>query len=443
MQNKSFTKLVLIILIETALFMLMGTIDTIMLSGYSDNAVAAVGLADQAISLAFMLFTVISTGTIILISQYIGAERIKNAENVAIISLIISFLSGILLSGIFIVFNEAILSFLSVDSNDTNFYNTTQNYLLIVSIFMPFAAMNPVVNSIFRGFNKAKISLYISLFVNIINIIGNAMFIYGWFGAPILGPIGVAYSTAFSRTLKIVITIILLKYFVKITPHENILKNFFKRSKEVFKVGTPSALEGIIYQVMQFVVLAFVSGYLGTTQVTTRIYVLKLTMFIFLASLALAQANQIYVGNFVGRKEFDRALKHTNKVFIVGAFISLSMTLLFNIFNDQLLGLFTNDSEIIRLGKSLLLLTFFVEFGRSLNLIYAFALKGSGDVNFPLITAFISMWGVVIPLTYFSIQLGYGLMGVWAIYAFDEIIRGILAIIHWQTGKWKKKALVK
>lgn len=437
--NQKFFKLLLIIFIETALFMLMGATDTLMLSAYSDDAVAAVGLANQSLTLANMLFMIVSTGTIILISQYIGAKRMTRASDIAITSIIFAFLLGIVLSTVFLVFDDHLLAILSVDEV---IYNDTKSYLNTITYVFAINAINPVFGSIFRGFNKAKYSLYISLISNIINVTGNAIFIFGLFGIPQLGVQGVAYSTITAIIFRAVTSVIVIIVGLKLKPSLNFIKNFSKYMREVIKVGTPTALESAIYNIMQFVVVAIVST-IGKTEVITRIYILNLSMFIFLASVSFAQTNQIIVGNYVGAKREQEAFKMTNWSFKWSVMIAIAMTLFLNLFNDEAIGLFTNNPDVITLGKKLLLMTFLLEIGRALNLVYGSALKGAGDVYFPLKTAFIFMLFTAIPLSYLlGIHYQLGLIGVWIAYVFDELSRGIIAIYYWQSRKWMNKAII-
>jgi putative MATE family efflux protein len=439
MKQHKFFNLFIIILIETGLFMLMGIVDTMMLSAYDDFAVAAVGLANQSLNLANMLFLIVSTGTIIVLSQYLGAKRFERANNIALTSILFAFLLGLTLSVIFISFDDFILGLLNVDAE---IYDWTKSYMNIVTFMMAINAMNPVLGSIFRGFEKAKYSLYISLMANIINIVGNAVFIFGLFGLPQLGVVGVAYSTATAIAFRALVSILVLIFGLKIKPTLGLIKNFFKFMREIIKVGTPSALENGLYTIMQFVVVSIVSS-IGNTEVTTRIYILNISMFIYLASMAFAQTNQIYVGNYVGAKQPEEAFKITNWSFKYSLITAIIMTIVANIFGGTIIGWFTNNPDVIRLGRQLLMISLFVETGRALNLVYQSALKGSGDVYFPLITAAIFMIGMCIPVSYLlGITFNLGLIGVWIAYALDECSRGIIAIIYWYKKKWVNKAIV-
>ncbi len=439
-KNNQFFRLFIVILFETSLFMLMGSIDTMMLSAYSGEAVNAVSNANQALTVMNMLFSILSTGSIIIIAQYYGAKKIEHAKDVSLISILLSFIFGGILSIIFIIFNDFILTALNVPKH---VYQDSKTYSLIVGSILAITATNPVMSSIFRGFHKAKISLYISLIANILNIIGNAIFIFGLFGLPRLGVVGVAYSTVFAIIFRSVVSLILILNYLKIRPSIDFLKRFKSYFTEIFKIGSPSALEGIIYNVMQLVVVSMVN-LISDDAMETRTFVLQLSMFVYLGSAALAQTNQIYVGNYIGNHEFDKAFTLTNRTFKMAVMISMAVTLIFNIFNDELLGLFTKNQAIIEQGKTLLLFTFLVEFGRAVNLVYAQAFKGAGAVKFPLYTAFIFMLGTAIPLTYLlGLKLGLGLVGVWIAYAFDELARGAIAIFFWYRKSWTKKRIVK
>lgn len=339
----------------------------------------------------------------------------------------------------FFFFNDYILCLINVPKH---VYNDAKSYTLIVGSILAITATNPVMASIFRGFHKAKISLYISLTANILNVLGNAIFIFGLFSLPKLGVIGVAYSTSFAIIFRSVLSLIFMIKHLKIKPSLKIIKDFKIYLAKILKIGFPSALEGIFYNVMQLAIVAMVN-LISPNAMEIRTYVLNLTMLIFLGSMALAQTNQIFVGNYIGSQKYDEAFSITNKTFIRALIISLSVSLIFNIFSQSILSLFTSDQEIIKLAKKLLLFTLIVESGRALNLVYASAFKGAGAVKFPLYTAFIFMIFVAIPLTYLlGIKLSLGLIGVWIAYAVDEVSRGLIAIYFWHKKVWLKKSII-
>jgi Na+-driven multidrug efflux pump len=212
--------------------------------------------------------------------------------------------------------------------------------------------------------------------------------------------------------------------------------------KQMLKYGAPSAGEPISYQFSQMVIFTFINS-LGTAVITTRMYAQMITYFTYLSSLAMAQAAQIIVGHLVGAEKYDEAYHLIMKSLKKAWVITLGVALLFAFLRVPIFSLFTKNQEIIALGGFILLIDIVLEMGRVVNLIVIGGLKASGDVNFPMITGILSMWGISTAGAYFfGLHLGWGLVGIWLAMLLDEVIRGILMIFRWQSGKWRDRLVI-
>ena len=205
--SKQLTSLAGPIFIETLLVMMLGAVDTFMLSRYSDNSVAAVGVVNQIMNLVFLLFEVISLGTSILCSQYIGAQRRDKVIQVVGISLIFNLFSGLLLSSVIYFFAGNLLSMMGLRP-DLMEYGLP--YMKIVGGFAFLQAISLSLSASLRSANKAKYPMYISIVVNVLNIFGNYTLIFGKFGMPALGVEGAAISTSVCRLVSVILLFIIL-----------------------------------------------------------------------------------------------------------------------------------------------------------------------------------------------------------------------------------------
>ena len=439
-EKKSLFQLSWPIFIELTLFMLMGMVDTFMLSAYSDNAVAAVGMSNQVINLIGVMFNFVAAGTIILVSQNLGAKNQTKACEVSIVSIGANFLIGIILSVVMITCSKYILTFMNTP---LEIMDITLNYTKIIGSFLFLMAMQPVLSGILRSFGYTKHSMIITLIANLINICGNALFIYGLFGVPELGPVGVAISTVFSRfvTVVLIAVIIYRKIEFKFSTH------FFKSwplqdVKNILKIGVPSALEQLAYSTSQVIIISFVSM-LGTLAITTRVYTGNISMFVYLFSLAIAQGNQVLVGYLIGEKKTDEVSHQTFKTQRLAVSVSLGLSIICYLGSDFLFGIFTSDANILSLGHTLLLINVFLEIGRATNLVLTNALKAAGDINYPFILGIVGMWVICIPVAYvLGIWFGLGLAGIWIAFAVDECFRGLVFTIRWKSQKWVNKSFI-
>ena len=439
-EKKSLFQLSWPIFIELTLFMRMGMVDTFMLSAYSDNAVAAVGMSNQVINLIGVMFNFVAAGTIILVSQNLGAKNQTKACEVSIVSIGANFLIGIILSVVMITCSKYILTFMNTP---LEIMDITLNYTKIIGSFLFLMAIQPVLSGILRSFGYTKHSMIITLIANLINICGNALFIYGLFGVKELGPVGVAISTVFSRfvTVVLIAVIIYRKIEFKFSTH------FFKSwplqdVKNILKIGVPSALEQLAYSTSQVIIISFVSM-LGTLAITTRVYTGNISMFVYLFSLAIAQGNQVLVGYLIGEKKTDEVSHQTFKTQRLAVSVSLGLSIICYLGSDFLFGIFTSDANILSLGHTLLLINVFLEIGRATNLVLTNALKAAGDINYPFILGIVGMWVICIPVAYvLGIWFGLGLAGIWIAFAVDECFRGLVFTIRWKSQKWVNKSFI-
>ena len=440
LKNMSLFALTWPIFIEIFLHMLMGNADTLMLSQYSDNSVAAVGVANQILSLIIVMFGFVATGTVILVAQYLGAEKELEAGSVSVVSLFANLIFGIILSIILLVFTAPILKLMDIPSE---LMGEASSYIKIVGGFVFIQALIMTASAILRSHGYTKDAMYITIGMNILNVIGNYLFIFGPFGIPVLGVDGVAISTTVSRLIGfIVILIVLVKRAPNALPVRNIIRplQFFK---DLLKIGIPSAGEQLSYNGSQMVITIFIAS-LGTEDLTTRVYAQNIMMFIFLFAVAISQGTQIMIGHMIGAGKISEAYQRCLRSLKIAIVISLGMAIVVSLLSKPLFSIFTDNSAIISLGSILILITIILEPGRSFNLVVINSLRAAGDVRFPVYIGILSMWGVSVTLAYLlGIQLGLGLVGIWIAFCVDEWLRGIIMLFRWKSKVWVDKAFVR
>ncbi|MFB1081393.1 MATE family efflux transporter [Jeotgalibacillus sp. JSM ZJ347] len=425
------------IFIEISLHMLMGNADTLMLSQYSDDSVAAVGISNQILALIIVMFGFVATGTSILVAQYLGAEKQKSAAEIAVVSIAANLAFSLILSVLIIIFDDRILLLMDLPPE---LLPEATIYLQIVGGLSFIQAVIMTLGAVLRSYSFTKDAMFVTLGMNIVNVIGNYIVIFGAFGFPVLGVEGVAYSTAISRLLGlIVLFILLIKRIDGGLPFASLFKLPFSHLKNLLKIGVPSAGEQLSYNASQLVITAFIAS-LGTEAITTRVYTLNIMMFIFLFAISIGQGSQILIGHMVGAGKIEEAYKRGIKSLKIAIYISFGMAVLFSIFSETLLGIFTENEDILFLGSILIYLTMILEPGRSFNLVMINSLRAAGDVKFPVYIGILSMWGVAVFFAYLlGIVFGLGLIGIWIAFILDEWLRGILMLRRWRSRIWIQK----
>jgi len=213
------------IIIENGFRILLSSVDTLMLSSWSDKAVAAAGMIGQYIYFIQILFNVICIGTGIVLSQYLGAKRENDAKHVTQASVLMVLIVSVIIM-LLIFFGATPL--LALYSIEDEVRQMAWQYLVIFGgggAF--FTAFNMLQGTVLRSYGHTKDAMYIAMFANVLNILGNAISLYGPFGLPVLGIAGVAASSAFSQLAAAIILAIRIRqkkdvvFPLRISTHAN------------------------------------------------------------------------------------------------------------------------------------------------------------------------------------------------------------------------------
>ncbi|QRK13916.1 MATE family efflux transporter [Archangium violaceum] len=428
------------IFFEFLLFMLMGTADTLMLSGVSDDAVSAVGVVNQYIFICILIMEVISNGASVVVAQYIGARRAQEAARITALSITLNFLLGIVVSAGLLLFGNAILSHMNLQGQ---VLAHAQTYMGIAGGFLFIQALINVFSSMLRTYGFTRQSMYVSLGMNVVHVLCNYLLIFGHFGFPRMEVAGAAISTVMSRALALVVFVWMLYLVMEV---RMVLRDYVTFSKEyihkILKVGIPSAGEQVTYHVCQTVFLYYVT-FVGTAALASRQYALAISQYVFLFSLAIGIGTSIIVGRLVGARRPGDAYRQVLQSLKWSVLITLAVDVVAILFREQLVGMFTDNADIIRLTSQVIILSLVLETGRAFNLVLVNALRAAGDATFTVYMGFLSMACLSLSLGYlFVFKLNLGLPGVWLAIAADEWTRGLVFWYRWRSRAWEKKSLV-
>ncbi|MBP2001242.1 putative MATE family efflux protein [Paenibacillus shirakamiensis] len=424
------------IFVEVFMLKLIGVSGVFMLSHLSDHAVAAVGVANQVLTLITVIFGVVSIGTGIIVAQWLGAKEEKEAVKASISSILFNLGIGIVISGLIWITAPILLHAMGIS---LDIYNDSLLYLRGVGACLFLQAIVMSCSAVLRNYGRTKHVMFVMLGMNIIVVCGNYLCIYAPFGWPILGIQGVMYSTIAGQGIA---AITLFFLFLRTTHTQ--LRECTDRPQHVRKIlqiGIPSALEQISYNASQFLIFYFIAS-MGVEAVATRVYLQNIAMFIPLFAGAMGQGTQIRVAYLVGASLKDKAynLSYSNlKLALLLCLIaSTGMILLYN----PLIHGFTTNQTVIKEGKILIGISLILELGRTFNLILTSSLRGAGDIQFPVVVGMFSMWGIGASASfYLGSYLGLGLVGIWIAACLDEWIRGLFMCYRWTFKKWMKQTV--
>ncbi|PTL75203.1 MATE family efflux transporter [Vitiosangium sp. GDMCC 1.1324] len=428
------------ILLELLLFMLMGTSDTLMLSGVSDDAVSAVGVVNQYIFLCILIMNVISHGASIVVAQYLGARRSAEAARISALAITLNLLLGLVVSATLLVLGDPILSHMNLAGP---VLAHARAYMGIAGGFIFLQALINVLAGLIRTYGFTRQSMYVSLGMNVLHVACNYALIFGHFGLPALGVTGAAVSTGLSRATALVVFVWMLYRVMDVRMVPRDYMTFTKEYiRKILKVGVPAAVEQVTYHSCQTVFLYFVT-LLGATALASRQYAIAISQYVYLFSLALGMGTAILVGRMVGARQPDEAYRQALVSLKWAVAITVLVDVLVILVRQPLVGLFTANADIVQLTARILLLSLLLESGRSFNLVLVNALRAAGDAQFAVYMAFVSMVCMSLPLGYvlvFHFQLG--LPGIWLAIAADEWTRGLVFWYRWRSRAWERQSLV-
>ena len=426
--------------LELLLNTMLNNVDMLMLSHYDEIAVGAVGNANTIMFMMNILFNIIATATSVVVAQYLGAKEHDRMNMIYTLAFVVNMIIGVTLSAAFCAANPLIMDFLNV-SPEMRPHSMIYIYIVGGGGFV--TAVFSVMLQILRCNGYTKIGMWVTLVINIINIGGNYLFLYGPLSFLKMGVAGVAIATVAARAIAVTALIIFF-YASKIGKFSlRLLKPFpGKFLAKMVKIGLPSAGENLTYNLYQTTLLSFVNS-MGNDAVNARAYCNTLISFAIIFSNACAMSTQIITGHLVGAGKTEEAYKRVFKTLGTSMPITIALTSVNALICRYSLSLFTENQNIIALGQMIMIVDIFVEIGRCLNMTFVSSLKAAGAYVFPLIAGIVCNWGLGLTTGYaVGVAMGVGVAGIYVGTATDECIRGLIVMYYWYKKKWVGKSVV-
>lgn len=434
--NRNVMLLSFPIFIELILQLLVGNIDQIMVSRISQSSVAAIVNANQVISLIILILSMISAAVMVVLSRYLGANDKKGVVELCATSFFTIIIASIVTTIVILVFKNNLFFVMNVP-NDIR--KEASLYLIIVTLASVAQGFYFIYSAILRAFTFMKEVMNVSIVMNVLNIIGNAILINGLLGLPQMGVVGAAISTVISKILGVIMIRYYCKKRIDLQIPISCLNPFpWIHLKKILQIAIPSGTESLSYQVSQLCILSIINRF-GTVVIATKGYCSIFANISYLYVIALGEATQIVLGYLIGGKRFDLLKKRVTSTTWLSIIVALMVSTLLFLGSDWIFLIFTNDPEVISLGKKILFIEIGLEIGRAINIIMTRSLVAVGDVITPTVVGIIFQWLVALVGAYFfGVYLNMGLVGVWIAMALDECIRGFIFMIHFYKEKWKK-----
>ncbi len=422
------------IFVEQSLRILIGTVDTFMVSHVADGAVAALGVSNRLIMLALICFNFIGIGTSVVITHHLGAGDKKGAEGIAKTALGVNLWMGLAASILIYLFNAPLLRLMQLPDS-LMVYALPFMSLMGGTLFLE--AINTAVGAILRAHGNTRDVMFVTVGQNILNIAGNSLVLFGFFGLPKFGVEGVACSSAFSRIVATTALLILLYRRLGIRIHWRSLIDLPRdRLRRILHIGLPAAGEHMTYWLAFLLITSFI-GRMGAESLSIMAYSQTVQALVILFSLSLGLGTEIVVGRLIGAGDFEAAYRQLLRSLKLSLGLCASGIVIIALIAPQLIGLFSHDPAVIKGGTLLLRISVILELGRVFNIVVINSLRATGDARFPVKVGIVCMWLLWVPNSWFlGLHLGWGLVGIWIAMTCDEWLRGIIMYHRWVKRRW-------
>lgn len=387
----------------------VGVFDSLMIGKVSVSQLAAVSLATSIFSFILLFSIGLSYGITPLISS---SERGKKyVSSILYNGMLVNVISSILLVS-FVILTKHLLSYLGQDE-EVLFH--TYSYLDIICISLIPLILFQTFKQFIEGLGFTKPSMYISVISNVINVVLNAVLIFGLFGFPRLEIIGAAYATLISRVIMFLLILIYClndRRFSKYILKTKFLVNL-NHIKDIFRIGFASGLQ-YIFEVGAFSVATVMTGSIGAIHLAAHQIALNLASISYMIASGIGSASMISLSYYDGKRNFEDMRRSGFASFLLVFILMIVSALVFIIFRNYLPVLYVDDSSVINIASTLLIIAGLFQISDGIQAVGLGILRGIRDIKKPTIVTFISYWIISIPLSYFlGIEYGYGVYGIW------------------------------
>lgn len=446
--RKGLFKIIFPLIIQQTLAVTIGMIDSIMVASAGESAVSGVSLINTLDLLLIYVFSAIAAGGAIIISQFLGKKDNDIARDSAKQLIYATTFVAFILSVIVLAIRYPLLDLLFGDV-EADVMANAHSYFFYMILSFPFLGLYDAGAAIFRAMGNSTISMLASLFMNILNVIGNAILIYGFD----MGAAGAAIATLFSRIVGSVAILILLHNKKNIIYVEKMhhFRPDFRIIKSILKVGIPNGLENSMFQFGKLLTQSLISS-MGTAVIAANAVAHNLATFQYMPGGAIGLAMITVVGRCVGAEEKEQAKKYSRLLIGITYFCLWAIVIVTCIFAYPIIGVYDISSESSGLAHKLII---FHAISAAIIWPIAFTLpsafRSASDVKFTLFASVFSMWVFRVAMSYVlaldSVNIlglsfpgfGLGVMGVWIAMILDWIFRTIVFLIRYLSGKWLTK----
>ena len=434
--NAELRDLIIPIIIEQFLALLVGIADTLMISHAGEDAVSGVSLVNQLNNVFILVFSALASGGAVIASQYVGSRDKENGVLATSQLVMITTLIAVVMEAVVLLFGRIIFDFLFGQA-EPDVLQAGLTYLRISAYSFPFLAVYNGCAGLFRSMGKTKALMDVSIIMNAINVVGNAI------GVFVLraGVEGVAYPSLISRVFAAAAML-----YLSLNENNPLYVRFrqvfswnWRMVRRIFHIAVPNSIENGLFQISKVALSSIVAGF-GTVQIAANGVAQSFWSMAALFCLAMGPAFITVTGQYMGTNDPEGAVYYMNKLLRITYLGSCLWNLAFFLITPLILLLYSLSEETVRLIIIIVLIhNIFNALLCPVGFSLSNGLRAAGDVKFNMYSAIFStvICRVVLSIL-FGVVWNMGVIGITLAMVGDWAVKTALTVWRYHSGKWKE-----
>lgn len=438
--NAALRQLIIPLILEQLLAMTVGLAAVVMITRVGESAVSGVSLVDSLNILIISILSALCTGGAVVCAQYIGRHEAENARISARQLVYIAMIFALMIGAILLIAPAFFIRLIFGDV-DPAVAESAKTYLIFSSISFPFLALYNACAALFRAMGNARVSLYVSLVMNVVNVAANALMIY----LLNMGVLGAGIATALSRAVAAILMLLLIRSRSNVIYLSRLFPVRFERRmvQSILSIGVPNGFENGLFNFGKLLVQTLVAG-LGTSAIAANAIIGSIFNIIIVPGMGMSLAILTVIGQCIGAGDYPQAISYTKKLTLITYLAMIAVNLPVLLYSRWVVGLFPLSAEATRIAEQVMpVLAASCCVIWPISFAFPNALRAAGDARFSMILSTASMWIVRFGLSYLLVmRFHLGVAGVWYGMTVDWFVRAIFFLLRYRSGKWKTKVVL-
>ncbi len=433
-------RLIFPLLIEQLLAMLVGMVDTVMVSSAGEAAISGVSIVNDLNNLVIALLSALAGGGAVIVSQYLGHGDRELTRKAASQLVMIAFVISTVLGLFCVAFHTGILQVL-YGSVEADVMTSAKEYFWITALSFSFLGVYNSAAALFRSMNETRSTMNVSILMNVINVIGNYIGVYVLH----LGAAGVAWPTLISRIVAAVVMVGMAfnpRRAISIAWNDILAWNR-ELIRKILSIAVPNGIENGLFQLGKVIVSIFVATY-GTSQIAANGVSNSLSTLCYVSEMAIQLASVTVIGQCVGANDYEQAEYYVHKLIRIAWIMAAVNNLLVYLAMPYALSLYSLSSETLKIAETILTMECIaVTTIHAPAFVLPTCIRAAGDAKYTMYVGVGSMFGARVLSAYLlGTVLGMGVVGTRIGMYIDWGVRIIFFVYRWRSGKWKLYRLV-